>query len=386
MIKRCLQHWAPWLSAVLLATAASVAPAQTPGYILEQNVEAIKPLPAGRPAAASAPQAASGSASAPQGQPLPVDAAFATARVRIGLLLPLSSASLGEAAAVVRDGFEAARRTEAAPDVAVTELALDNEANAPAAYRELLARGANVVVGPLTRTGIAALAPRVSVPTLALNSFDAGMPPNPKLYSLSLNVDAEARQLARTMQDDGRKMPLVLFRQDGLSARLKQAFVEEWKLRGAVVPQELDVAGADEARLGNALAQADAVFLALDVKEAAAVRARLPADLPAYATSLVNSLEPQPALAGVRFVDMPWLLMPEHPVVQRYPRPATRLTLPTERLYALGVDAYRLAVQLATAKAGAPQRLSGVTGELAAGKDRQFQRTLPLWVVGTGAQ
>ena len=357
--------------------AASVVAAQTPDYILQQNSVSSTPIPV-LVEPYQAPLAVESSmpvASAP------VVPGFAQAKVRIGLLLPLSSPALGEAAAVVRQGFNAALHTDGRSDVGVAEAAFADEAGALEAYRRLVAQGANVVIGPLTRTGINSVAPQISVPTLALNSLD-GAAVRPRLYSLSLGVDAEAKQVAAMMADNGHQRPLLLYAKDGLSQRLRQAFSSVWQARRGSGPLQLDVNDAHGAALDAALAQADAVFLALDGREAALVRAVLPQDLPAYATSQVNVRESLPVLSGVRFVDMPWLLMPDHPAVRTYPRPERALTIATERLYALGIDAYRLALRLATQKNVAGLRLDGVTGDLRLGRDQQFQRTLPTWVRG----
>ena len=68
--------------------------------------------------------------------------------------------------------------------------------------------------------------------------------------------------------------------------------------------------------------------------------------IPVYATSQVFSGNTNTLtnydLADVRFVDMPWMLQPDHPAVMIYPRVVPAVTPDLERLYALGIDAYRL--------------------------------------------
>ncbi|WP_280954889.1 penicillin-binding protein activator [Paludibacterium denitrificans] len=81
---------------------------------------------------------------------------------------------------------------------------------------------------------------------------------------------------------------------------------------------------------------------------------------------------------------MPWFLMAQHPAVKRYPRPTQAMTLQTERLYALGIDAYRMAVQLARSRSSANLRLDGVTGDLRVGKNRVVERQLPVSIMGSG--
>lgn len=371
VIKRCLQSLAPWVLGGLTWMAASVVSAQGADYILQQNSVPFTQVPAREPA--SAPAVAPIADTALPG--------FAAAKVRIGLLLPLSSPALGEAADVVRQGFNAAREVDGRSDTAVVEAVFSDEAEVLPAYRNLIAQGANVVIGPLTRTGISRIATQVSVPTLALNSLE-GLPLRPKLYALSLSVDAEAKQVAAMMADNGHQRPLLIYGKDGLSQRLRQTFAGVWQIKRSALPLQLAMDEAHGAALDAALAQSDSVFLALSGAEAALARSVLPQALPAYGTSTLNVRESLPTLSGVRFVDMPWLLMPDHPAVRAYPRPAHTLTVATERLYALGIDAYRLAQRLAVQKNLSGLRLDGVSGDLRLGRDQQFQRTLPVWVRG----
>lgn len=394
-----MQKLAPLMVGVLTAWLG-LAHAQQPDYIIQSNAAPLKPLVARPAAPASAPAvravpapvvraASSQPAVAPAARPAPLRTASAPAAVvpvpvrapagklRIGLLLPTESRAFGEAAQVVRAGFDAAAAVDGKAEVVYVD---EQESDVAARYRATVASGVRVVVGPLTRQGIAAIAPYVTVPTLALNALEPGLPVNPKLISLSLIVEGEARQMAHLMQDDGRQHPLVVATSDVLSRRLTQAFVDEWRKMTGVSPSVLDWPFSGS--MSGALAGADALFIAMTPPEAAALKAAVPSTLTVYATSQLNTRKPDNALAGVRFIDMPWFLMPEQAEVKRYARPQTQLTLQTERLYALGIDAYRLALQMAGGKwTPATLRLHGVTGDLKLGRDRQFERSLPLAVM-----
>jgi outer membrane PBP1 activator LpoA protein len=89
---------------------------------------------------------------------------------------------------------------------------------------------------------------------------------------------------------------------------------------------------------------ADMVFLALDAPEARAVRPYVSGMLPVYATSM--SINPRAEaivnvdLQGVRYVEMPWFIQPDHPAVMIYPQPKAALSVEQERLYAFGIDAF----------------------------------------------
>jgi len=376
-----MQKLAPLLVGVM-TTWLCVAHAQEPDYIIQSNAAPLNPMrvlsqptpvpPVLKPVStASAPIVA-------LPDPVPTAAVYGSKKkVRIGLLLPTESKAFGEAAQVVRAGFEAAASVDGRADVVYVD---EQENDVAARYRSAVASGVKVMVGPLTRKGIAAVAPYVTVPTLALNALEPGLAPNPKLLSLSLTVEGEARQMARLMRDDGRNNPLVVSANDVLSRRLTQAFLDEWRKETGAAPLVLDwpAAGA----ITGAVAQSDAVFIAMTATDAAALKAALPPDMPVYGTSQLNTRKPDSALAGIRFIDMPWFLMTEQAEVKHYPRPTATLTVQTERLYALGIDAYRLALQMATSKwSPASLRLHGVTGDLKLGRDRQFERILPLAVM-----
>lgn len=375
MIKRCLHVLAPWVSGTAVLLAASVAIAQSPGYILQQNQQQLQPAPGSKPAISAA-------VAAPANQPVASHAAGKA--IHLGLLLPLESPPLKEAAQVVKDGFDAAAAANPDSAVQISVASLADESKVLDGYQPLAAAGANFIVGPLTRQGAANLVQVSKLPTLVLNTLDKAPPAGSKVWSLTLAVEAEAPQVLRLLQDDGRQQPLLLFNGEALSQRLRQAFVESWTPRAGKQLNELDVSTLDADKLGAALASSDAVILALDSKEAAATRALLPPAMPVYASSLINTQQPPAVLQGVRFVDMPWFLMPDHPETRGIARPNGKLTRATERLYALGVDAYRLAVALAGSKNPALVKLGGATGDLRIGKSWQVQRELPSSVLGAG--
>ncbi|MGC2047293.1 MAG: penicillin-binding protein activator, partial [Gallionella sp.] len=79
-------------------------------------------------------------------------------------------------------------------------------------------------------------------------------------------------------------------------------------------------------------------------------------------------------LKGIRFVDMPWLLQPDHPAVMIYPRASPPLSIDQERLYALGIDAYRLIRLMLFNKLQVSLPLDGVSGQIRL-NGHIFQRT-----------
>ncbi len=99
--------------------------------------------------------------------------------------------------------------------------------------------------------------------------------------------------------------------------------------------------------------------------------------------------EPANEMNGTRLVDIPWQLQPDHPAVMVYPHPVVaadqKRSADLERLYALGIDAYRLAREIAAGRTSFV--LDGVTGRLAVsfgGGPAGFQRIEPQAVYRDG--
>ena len=312
-------------------------------------------------------------------------AAAAAREPHIALLLPLASASFVRHADAVRQGFVAAARGAAKniPPIRVYPVN-DDTVNVLTIYEQALESGAQLVVGPLTRDGVAALAASslVSVPTLALNTTEAGASTPARLYLFGLGLEQEARQVARVAHDDGRRNAFVLGDATPVSKRMRQAFVAEFAQGGGITVADLSF-GADQASLTKLrqtvdLGVADMLFIAVDAARARIARPYFGNGLALYATSQVNAGgDPLAAneLNGVRFVDMPWLLQPDHPAVMVYPRAPLDGT-EFERLYALGIDAYRLSLELL--KGTRDPVLDGVTGQIRLARDQHFIRELTV--------
>lgn len=302
----------------------------------------------------------------------------------IALLLPTNSALFGRHAEAVKLGFLAAAKVQGAAPLPIRIYgATEQPAELLVAYRHAIDAGARIVVGPITRSGVTALAGSglVSVPTLALNAPEGNVAIPPGLHLFSLQAENEARQVAQLAYHDARRNAFIVRDDTPLMKRIHDAFAEEFtRLGGTVVaeyPFTPERAGLIRLRQAAALGVADMVFLALDFPKARLVRPYLDT-IALYATSQVYPGDAGPLagydLDGVRFVDMPWMLQPDHPAVMIYPRQDFRNDPDLDRLYALGIDAFRLAQELLAGKSDV--HLDGVTGRIAAARDRQFAREL----------
>ena len=302
----------------------------------------------------------------------------------IAVLLPLRSTSVGRQADAVRLGIlEAAKVHRGTTLPLVVRATGDESFDVVQAYEDVVRAGARLVIGPLTRSAVTALAGTtvVSVPTLALSAPEDESPLPSSLYVFGLQVENEARQVAQLARQQNRRNAIVVANETGLSRRLAQAFVDEFLRRGGTIQDQFqyssDAAGLLKLRDTISNGVSDAIFLALDAPRAKLIRSYLGNSVPIFATSMVHT-SAQPLanfeLNGVYFVDMPWLLSPDHPAVLSYTR-QDQAGLEFQRFYALGIDAYRIAQDLL--KPGTEQApLDGVTGYITMEKDHRYVREL----------
>jgi outer membrane PBP1 activator LpoA protein len=324
---------------------------------------------------------------------LPPDAIPAEGRPHVALILPTLSPTLGRLAEALRLGFIAAVEAAGKDGPPVTFMPVENEGqNLLDACRAAQRAGAALVVGAITRDGASSIArsdcPRQ--PVLALNEPQGfatrpgelgpgDLPAN--LYHVSLSLEHEARQIALQAVADGWHSAIVITSPAPLARRVQEAFEREWT-RAAGELRRLSYSGNpdDAPALREKIAdmRGDMVFLALDQADARAVRPYVNGTLPIYATSMSVDPRADPVvnvdLQGVRYLDMPWFVQPDHAAVMVYPMPKGTLSVEQERLYALGIDAYRLALLIL--KGESPPVLDGVTGRITLGPGNAFVRAL----------
>lgn len=330
--------------------------------------------------------------------------------LRIGLLLPLQSDVFGNAAQAVRAGFQAAYERESSGiEMAVVETG-DGARQIDAIYADALNRF-DIIVGPLARTDVAAVAQgsKVTKPTVALTNpdGDADVVMPQLMLPIGLSVEDEARQVAGWAAS-GKKSgkALVIAGNVAWQRRAARAFAAQWQQRGLeALHAELSVSGsylsaAGLIQLKKRLQEEHPalLFVALDDGQARQLLQAIGREYPVYGTSQLNPLsvidwrtsDGRPDMNGVRLVDIPWQLQSDHPAVMVYPRP----TLPAdqkpdpnlERLYALGIDAFRIAREIGLQRK--EFELDGVTGKLTVkfGKGMpQFQRSEQQAVYVDGA-
>ena len=264
----------------------------------------------------------------------------------IALILPLKSAAFGNAAEAVQQGFMAAAAQQSNGITVRVYPCNDEKSEVLALYQQAIKAGAVAVAGPLTRNGAVAMAtlPNVVVPTLALNVADATGAD--QLFFFGLPAEQESKQIAQLATKVGLLSATIVRTNTVLSKRLAQSFSDNWQRSGGIILSEIVYTGDPAPLRIIPTDPGNMVFLAAEVDKARLLRPYISNMLPVYATSQVFSGNANNLvnydLAEVRFIDMPWVLQPDHPAVMVYPHSATPLTHDMERLYALGIDAYRL--------------------------------------------
>lgn len=354
--------------------------------------------------AAALSASAQAPANAPPAAAAPAKAADAVAETAatIALILPGAGTPFARAAEAVRAGALAAQKAAGA-GTALQIIEIDETpAQLAGALQSARARGAQLAIGALSRSLANAVGSGVVVsplPLVTLNQPESDVALGPTALAFGVSIEQEARLVVATVL---RALPppaapataaggprfVVLVGDAALARRIGNAFRDALREAGER-PMLIDVRITYDALQSVvdtvAQLQLETVFLALDAREAAAVRPRLPRALPLWATSQVNLGGAEatllaPELDGLRFVDMPWLLQPDHAAVAVHARPEQPLSGELQRLYALGIDAYRLAL----ARLGGAQQfeLDGVTGQLRVDRARsaRVQRT-PVFAV-----
>jgi outer membrane PBP1 activator LpoA protein len=332
---------------------------------------------------------------------------------RVALLLPLGG-RLAAAASAVRDGFLAAHYAGGPdrPDLVIIDTVRYD--SAAAAYRAAVEGGAELVVGPLTKTAVAEVLGQAAlpVPVLALNRAEGPAPAAGLQFALA--PEDEAREIARRALGAGHRRALLLRPAGDWGDKVAAALHAAWTGGGGTVAAtatfasrethsdaieqalHLDRSAARGAALrrlldrdtvlaGRRREDIDVVFMLAPGTDAAKSLKPLLAyhyagDLPVYATSAANSAEVSGGdrdLDGLRLVELPWLLGAQ-PALREAVAASGLRGASLSRLQALGVDAHRLALSHGTLEPGGALVVHGATGWLTVNLRGEIERSLPL--------
>lgn len=304
----------------------------------------------------------------------------------IGVLLPLTGpyASASEA---IRTGMtiaQAADRNGNKPELYFTD---STESAIYPNYRRMADGGATMVVGPLIKDDVSALARGgdLPVPVLALNQVNDLR--NSRIYQFGLTPEQEVEQVAGSAWLDGKREAILMAPESSFGKRLAEYFDRYWQsLGGRVIERRKYTADASMLAKNLPANTEDAfIFLVADAKNARGIVPRLASvsQVPIYATSHVfdgKINEPaNAALDGLIFCDMPWLLNPNEGgalSAQSLDREIRQTKPDSVKLLAMGLDAYRLVGEIDHLKADGYDRYTGATGSLSLQSDQRLQRQL----------
>lgn len=324
--------------------------------------------------------------------PAPADAP-AVPRVDIALVLPLESPSYGRAADAVRLGFQAA--ADASGTAVRTKVFAHGDDGVLAAFEAAQNAGARVIVGPLVRDDLKVVAAMaLELPyTISLNGFDEAAGPPPTLYTFPLSIESDAKLIARRIREmpgappQGVPSVVVLTTDTPLMRRFASAFTTEWLSVGGTLPGSMRFDSAVDAmtamRRELSRRPPTALVLAMDGANATYAKPYL-GSITAYASALVferETLATMRDLDGLIVAEIPWIVTPDAPQFRGLPRrefPSAALT----RLYALGLDAFRIANAF---RKGVPEQytLDGATGQITL-EGKQFAREGRLGIFREG--
>lgn len=338
---------------------------------------------------------------------------------KIALLLPLSG-PLARSGKAIRDGFlashfHALNQGQATPEIRVYDS--ESPQGIELAYAEALMDQVDWIVGPVGKDAVTQLEqePSLLLPTLALNygesEFDGfeRVPPT-NLFQFGLSPEDEAIQIAELAWNNGHKRALVMVPEGPWGERIYHSFYEHWTALGGEIgevkfypaandynPHIRNLLNVDESaarakeirRLVGLPIEfeprrrkdSDWLFMVAQPQQARQIKPTLAfnfaSDLPVYATSHVYTGHQDENhdrdLNGVRFCDLPWVLDPDE-LYQSVEQATPNGQGPYLRLYAMGVDAYRVLPRLLQLKAFPYSRLQGATGKLSLGQDQRVKR------------
>lgn len=290
---------------------------------------------------------------------------------KIALLLPLTGQLAGPGKAI-KDGFMAALEESSSSYNVNVQFYNTSAEDIKKLYAKAIQDGAEYVVGPLAKNQVAEIA-KIDhpVPTLLLNETE--FKPRANSYQFGLSPSNEARQIAAKIRKKGLGHALVIAPEGTWGQEIVEAFATQYRRSGGQVVETFYFKPDDD--LTTSIRELlhvvpdkvrkkiieensdepirredfDVIFLVAYPTKARQIvpmlRYYFAGNVPVYATSNVYSGSVDKSkdrdLNNVTFTDMPWIFSNQISN-QNWPEQFNSYN----RLYALGMDAYSLAIQL----------------------------------------
>ena len=343
----------------------------------------------------------------------------------VAIMLPLSG-KLATTGTAVRDGIMAAYYQAKKAGASIPEIRIYDTSKTSdfwSLYKQVILDGNELVIGPLAKQSVTRLQQesRLPVPTLALNYGLRDATENPdQLFQFGLAVEDEAELAALYARQQGYHNAVALMPRGPWGERVFKRFSDTWQAQGGrlieaqffngkgdynKVISKLFAIDDSERRVRNLKRQLgtniefqarrrgdiDFIFVAAQPEQARQIKPTLAfnfaKDIPMIATSQIYSGKPSKIkdrdLNTVVFCDIPWILENselKQQIHKLWPKSKGGL----DRLYALGIDAYRLYPRLGQIKVLKNSNIQAQTGQLAMDRHGQIIRTLPFAVFENG--
>lgn len=347
--------------------------------------------------------------------------------IQVALLLPFTG-KYSDASIAIREGFLAAWY-ESRDDKPIIKIYSTDADNVVEAYEQAIAEGAEFIVGPLQKSTISNLIEHgeIKVTTLVLNQYDGeldtannfNMSALPAIIQFGLSPEEEAKQVAERAWFDGHARAISITTKDERGRRINDAFVSHWRELGGTILGHVKL-GHDIKELANPIRSAlnidqskqrskalrsrlqrslktetrrrqdvDLIFMAVPPMTARQLVPQLryygTEDVALYSisniyTGIINTRADND-INGVLFIDMPWIIDPENEysplnrMIERYRKPAHSAY---KRLYAFGIDAYRLIPRIAELILQPSRQFEGKTGYIKLDEEGRVHRRL-IW-------
>ena len=337
--------------------------------------------------------------------------------VNTALLLPLTG-KFDKQAQLIRDGFiMAMMNDEKREDNATLTIIDTNSESSETIKAKVQEKQIDFIVGPLLKENIAQMQQQHGteermIPSLALNIPDELIEGTDICY-LALSPEQEVAQAAKHLAAEGAQYPLILAPQSSYGERVVEAFNDEWrKYSNNKVAVNLfgdkrqlqrninNVFGLQDSQQNIAQMEGllniklesqprsrrdiDAVYIVASSDELTLIKPFIevainPDTRPPklYSNSKSNGGGRQyEDLTGVSYSDIPLLIHPQAEISEQMERLWPKDTNAERRLQALGMDAYRLMVELPQMKTVEGYTIDGQTGVLSIDDQCVVQREI----------